>query len=82
VVVTDGVLEAQGADERFGVGRLRSELKGATDPTQVLQRVEGSLQAFTKGVLDDDIAILALATAADASSDRVVNIPDLEAANG
>jgi serine phosphatase RsbU (regulator of sigma subunit) len=81
VVVTDGVLEAQGADERFGVGRLRSELKGAGDPTQVLQRVEGSLQAFTNGALDDDIAILALATAADASN-RVVTIQDLEVANG
>jgi hypothetical protein len=81
VVVTDGVFEAQGADERFGVERLISELKGAADPAQILQRVEGSLQAFTDGTLDDDIAVLAL-TAADVSTDRVVSIPDLEAANG
>ena len=61
VVVTDGVIEAQGAGERFGEDRLRSELGGATDPTQVVQRVEGSLQAFTEGALDDDVAMLVLA---------------------
>ncbi|HEY7256921.1 MAG TPA: SpoIIE family protein phosphatase [Solirubrobacterales bacterium] len=82
VVVTDGVLEAQGADERFGPERLRSELKGASDPAQILQRVESSLQAFTNGAVEDDIAILALAAAADASSDRVVSLPGLEVANG
>ena len=69
VIVTDGVLEAQGADERFGVDRLRSELKGATDPAQILQRVEGSLQAFTNGALEDDMAVLALTAAADASTE-------------
>jgi hypothetical protein len=81
VVVTDGVLEAQGPEERFGLGRLRAELKGADDPTQILQRVESSLQAFTDGALDDDIAILAL-TAAEGSSSPIVSIPDLEVANG
>ena len=50
-------------DERFGEERLRSELGGATDPAQVVQRVEGSLQAFTGGALDDDMAMLALAAA-------------------
>ena len=59
VVVTDGVTEAQGPAERFGEERLRSELGGATDPSQVVQRVEGALQAFTGGALDDDIAMLA-----------------------
>jgi hypothetical protein len=82
VIVTDGVLEAQGADERFGVDRLRSELRGATDPAQILQRVEGSLQAFTDGALEDDMAVLALTAAADASRNRVVTMPDLEVANG
>jgi hypothetical protein len=82
VVVTDGVLEAQGASERFGEDRLRAELRGAKDPSQVLQRVEGSLQSFTQGTLDDDVAVVVLAPAADAGSKRAANVPNLEIAHG
>jgi hypothetical protein len=82
VVVTDGVLEAQGSDERFGEERLRAELRGATDPSQVLQRVEASLQSFTGGVLDDDIAMLVLTPAVDAIAPGAVSLPNLEVAHG
>ena len=75
VVVTDGVTEAQGPSERFGEDRLRAELRGATDPAQVVQRVEGSLQEFTEGALDDDIAMFVLAPAADAGSQRARERP-------
>ena len=82
VVVTDGVIEAQGPTERFGEDRLRAELRGATDPAQVVQRVEGSLQEFTEGTLDDDVAMFVLAPLVDAGSRRPRAIPNLEVANG
>ena len=43
--------------------RLRDELGGAAGPVQAVQRLEGALQSFTGGSLDDDVAILALAPA-------------------
>jgi serine phosphatase RsbU (regulator of sigma subunit) len=61
VIVTDGILEAQGPQGRFGEERLRAELVGATNPALALQRLEGALHAFTEGALDDDVAMLALA---------------------
>ncbi len=63
VIVTDGIAEAQGAEGRFGEQRLRRELRGATNPALVLQRLEGALHEFTGGSLDDDVAILVLARA-------------------
>ena len=60
VIVTDGIAEACGQGGRFGDERIRSELGGAGSPVQVVQRLEGALQAFTGGVLEDDVAILAL----------------------
>ena len=82
VVVTDGVFEAKGASGRFGEDRLRAEVRGAKDPSQVLQRIEGSLQSFTSGALDDDIAVIVLAPAAEVGSSRRANVPNLEVANG
>jgi serine phosphatase RsbU (regulator of sigma subunit) len=63
VIVTDGIAEAQGENERYGEERLREELRGARNPALALQRIESSLHAFTNGNLDDDIAILAIARA-------------------
>jgi serine phosphatase RsbU (regulator of sigma subunit)/ketosteroid isomerase-like protein len=60
VLVTDGIIEAAGDQGRFGEGRLRAELSGATNPALAVQRLEGALNAFTAGALDDDVAILAL----------------------
>lgn len=60
VIVTDGIAEAQGPEERFGEDRLREELSGVTNPALVTQRLEGALNSFTGGTLDDDIAILAI----------------------
>jgi serine phosphatase RsbU (regulator of sigma subunit) len=61
VIVTDGITEAQGPEGRFGEARLHAELGGAANPATALQRLEGSLHAFTEGALDDDVAILAIA---------------------
>jgi serine phosphatase RsbU (regulator of sigma subunit) len=63
VIVTDGIAEACGQGGRFGDRRLRSELSGAAGPVQVVQRLEGALQGFTGGHLEDDVAILALSPA-------------------
>jgi serine phosphatase RsbU (regulator of sigma subunit) len=60
VIVTDGIAEAVGDAGRFGEDRLRAEVGGAATPVQVVQRLEGALQTFTGGTLDDDVAILAL----------------------
>jgi serine phosphatase RsbU (regulator of sigma subunit) len=66
-IVTDGIAEAGGQGGRFGEDRLREEVCGAGTPVQVVQRLEGALQAFTGGILDDDVAILAISPDAPGS---------------
>lgn len=61
VMTTDGIVEAEGEDGRFGEQRLRTELAGAGNPAGAVQRLEGALRAFTADALDDDVAILAVA---------------------
>ncbi len=61
VVITDGVTESTGAEERFGEQRLRAALAGVSSPALAVQKVEGALNAFSAGPLDDDAAILAIA---------------------
>jgi serine phosphatase RsbU (regulator of sigma subunit) len=61
VVITDGITEAQGAEGRFGEARLHAHLRGATNPALAVQRLEGSLNSFTDGKLEDDVAMLAIA---------------------
>ncbi len=85
VVVTDGIAEASGAEGRFGEERLRSELSGVASPVAAVQRLEGALQNFTEGSLDDDVAILAITPAgAEAGAGRAFSIaavrPPAEAA--
>jgi serine phosphatase RsbU (regulator of sigma subunit) len=65
VMVTDGITEATGGNGRFGEERLRAELAGATNPALAVQRLEGALRSFTEGTLDDDVAILAVASSGD-----------------
>lgn len=60
VIVTDGIIEAEGADGRFGDARLRSQLRGASDPALAVQRLEAAVRSFTGGDLGDDVAMLAL----------------------
>lgn len=60
VLVTDGVTEATGGEERFGEHRLRAHLAGAGNPAHAVQRLETALHSFTDDALDDDAAIIAL----------------------
>jgi len=64
VMVTDGIVEAEGEGGRFGEDRLRAELSGSASPAGAVQRLESALRAFTAGSLDDDVAILAVARSA------------------
>jgi serine phosphatase RsbU (regulator of sigma subunit)/ketosteroid isomerase-like protein len=63
VVVTDGVTEAEGEDERFGEERLWAQLSGVSSPAIAAQRIEGALHDFAGGTLEDDAAIVAIAPA-------------------
>lgn len=63
VVVTDGVTEAVGGEDRFGEERLHAQLARVSSPAIAAQRIEGALHEFTGGALDDDAAILAIAPA-------------------
>jgi serine phosphatase RsbU (regulator of sigma subunit)/ketosteroid isomerase-like protein len=63
VVVTDGVTEAHGEDERFGEGRLRAQLAGVASPALATQKIEVALNEFVGGMLEDDAAIVAIAPA-------------------
>jgi ketosteroid isomerase-like protein len=63
VVVTDGVTEAEGEESRFGEDRLRAAVAGLSSPALAAQAIEGALNEFTAGELDDDAAIVAIAPA-------------------
>jgi serine phosphatase RsbU (regulator of sigma subunit)/ketosteroid isomerase-like protein len=63
VVITDGVTETRGADDRFGESRVRAELVGVTSPAVAAQKIEAALRAFAVGGLEDDAAIIAIGPA-------------------
>lgn len=61
VAVTDGITEAGGPSaERFGETRLYAELAGSASPAISVSKIEGALDLFTAGALEDDAAALAV----------------------
>jgi serine phosphatase RsbU (regulator of sigma subunit) len=60
VAVTDGITEAGGPEERFGEARLRAELAGSSSPDISVRKLEGALDLFSAGDLEDDAAALAV----------------------
>ncbi len=60
VLYTDGVVDSQGASERFGDTRLMEALAGAADARDAVARIERQLSAFEVGEQSDDTAVLAV----------------------
>jgi PAS domain S-box-containing protein len=60
VLYTDGVLDAEGADERFGEERLERVLAGCRSAEDAVQAIDAALSAFQAGEQADDTAVLAV----------------------
>ena len=60
VLYTDGVVDAEGADDRFGDQRLEAALAGARNAEDAVGRVDRALSAFEVGEQADDTAVLAV----------------------
>lgn len=60
VLYTDGVLDARGAESRFGEERLEATLAGAGSADDVVERIRTALREFAGPEPDDDIAVLAM----------------------
>jgi sigma-B regulation protein RsbU (phosphoserine phosphatase) len=60
VLYTDGVLDARGADSRFGEERLEATLSGVTSAEEACVRIQAALLEFAGSEQDDDTAVLAL----------------------
>jgi serine phosphatase RsbU (regulator of sigma subunit)/PAS domain-containing protein len=60
VLYSDGVLDAVGAEDRFGPERLLEALNGATGAADAVARIEAALGRFEIGAQADDTAILAV----------------------
>ena len=60
VLYTDGVIDARGADDRFGEERLATTLEGATSPDDVVDRIRIALDEFEVDEGRDDTAVLAI----------------------
>jgi serine phosphatase RsbU (regulator of sigma subunit) len=60
VLYSDGLVDAAGAHERFGPGRLRRTLTGVGSAAEAIERVEQALTGFEVGAQADDTAVLAV----------------------
>jgi PAS domain S-box-containing protein len=60
VLYSDGVLDAVGAEDRFGAERLLEALNGASGAADAVARIERELARFEVGAQADDTAILAV----------------------
>ena len=61
VLYTDGVVDAEGAEERFGEHRLVAVLAGARDADEAVERIDRALSEFEVGDrAADDTAVLAV----------------------
>ena len=65
VLYTDGVIDADGDDERFGDERLTEALRGTADASDAVGRIRRALSEFEVGAQADDTAVLALAFTGD-----------------
>jgi PAS domain S-box-containing protein len=64
VLYTDGVLDARGANERFGEERLVQAVAAASGARDAVRRINTALEAFRRGSDADDTAVVAVTRAA------------------
>ena len=60
VLYTDGLIEARGRDDRFGLVRLARTVAGCRDPVVAVDRLDAAMQEFTGNVIEDDAALVAV----------------------
>jgi serine phosphatase RsbU (regulator of sigma subunit) len=60
VLYSDGLVDAEGAEERFGPERLQQTLTGSGSASDALARIEEAVSHFQVGAQADDIAVLAV----------------------
>ena len=60
VLYTDGLIEARGPDDRFGLVRLARTVAGCRDPVVAVDRLDAAMQEFTGNVIEDDAALVAV----------------------
>lgn len=60
LLYTDGLTEARGGDERFGLVRLARTVAGCHDPVVAVERLDTAMQDFSGGVMEDDAAMVAV----------------------
>jgi PAS domain S-box-containing protein len=70
---SDGLLDATGAEDRFGPERLHQTLTGASTATDTIARLEQALSRFQVGAQADDVAVLAVERA---------GVPSMQALDG
>ncbi len=67
IAYTDGVIDARGRSDRFGIERLRRLLakQAGLEPAAALDALAAELDAFASGPIDDDVAAVALRRSSD-----------------
>src|SRR5204862_8018534 len=60
VLYSDGVLDAVGAEDRFGPERVQDALAGAAGAQHAVNQLTDALARFELGIQDDDTAVLAV----------------------
>ena len=64
VLYTDGVVDAEGGEDRFGEGRLEAALAGSRTAEEAVARIDRALSEFEVGAQADDKAVLAVSRTA------------------
>ena len=58
MLYTDGVIDAVGAEERFGEERLALTLRGGRSAADTVARIEQAVGSFASGPQVDDTAVI------------------------